>query len=198
MNDDRMSEKERRNRTLGDLLRQADPAGDGHSLDANEVAQWREETLRAARQSPRAAFLGGGGRAIPWLQPLAVTVAAGAIIVAGILYVAQRGAVRETAQVQSARPPTAALSSAPLSVADDTTPASAGQAGSRLASATEPAAAVAPVSPTVIPGVRSATPSPSAAIAAGASRSTRAIQFQAPGGTRIIWTLDPDFRMSGT
>ena len=40
--------------------------------------------------------------------------------------------------------------------------------------------------------------SPAAVATAATTRTGRTIQFRTPNGTRIIWTLDPDFRISGT
>lgn len=38
---------------------------------------------------------------------------------------------------------------------------------------------------------------PAAAVQAVAVQPTQ-VQFRTPGGTRIIWTLDPDFQLGGT
>ena len=217
MTDDRTSIEERQDQRLGELLRYADPVDDGRGPDAGEVAGWRQEMLRAARRSSRPGFFGARAVSMPWLQPLAVTVVSAAVLVAGVFYVGQRDPfvdptaldggrtvrhidVATTPQMPSARVPSSLVVSSPVassqaSSSDATTPTSATDEDSPPTTRLQE---VASASPPMTGDKQPGTPSPPVPVAASASRSARTIQFRGPNGTRIIWTLDPDFQMSGT
>ncbi len=167
------------------LLRDADPATDAPGLDPTEVAQMRRAITSAARK-------GNDSHRAPiawpaWMQPLpmrpawlspAVALATIGIVALGLWVVAgQLSVMPDQPAVSSDRPP--AIADQPAVI-----PAQP------VAAAADPQAMTVPV------------PSPGEALAATVAATndpsppdvrTRTVQFTAPRGTRIIWTLDPDF-----
>ena len=194
---------------LRKLLNLGDPAGDGHPPDAQEIAAMRRTVLNAVDT---------GAATRPWLSSslvtAAATVAVALIALAILLRAGPWGAVlqpetgpstpAETAPAASIDPAATAAES-PTAVAaerssepspEEVPQGMEPQAASEAAVAELPEAA-ANQRPEVAAGeLTLAAVEESLDIAAPvAARERRTVQFTAPGGTRIIWTLDPDFQL---
>jgi hypothetical protein len=192
------------------LLRRGDPAGDGRDPAPGEIAAWRQAILAEARGRPsgRYRFLWQGALAtaglvllvvlvIPFLRssstvPTAPRVADRAEPVIG-------DPVSPALPGESALPDPGAISpsgseAGPQAAMDSVAPALVAEGD------TDPPVVTAGASPA---GTIETAPPPdatpvragSAALAAATARPARTIQFTAPGGTRIIWKLDPGFAL---
>lgn len=156
---------------LASLLRDADPVAGDTGLDAVERARMRQAITTAADRHAVAGLWAGSWWG--WKQP--ALAAAALITVAGLAL----WALDRTTEMPSSN------------LAD--------------AGATDPVAVeVEPAAPTSSEPAPVATPftQPEDTTAAAVNdpsppdRQARTVQFTAPGGTRIIWTLDPDFELS--
>jgi len=168
---------------LREVLRGWDPARGDVGLDPAEAARMRRAVVEAGTRRPA------------WVPRLAWGSLAAAALV--LVALAGRGLVRETAP----EPPPAVATTPgatepgeePTTLAAATPPDSPEPEPLPIPPASEPAgvtvasSAAAPVVPE--PVVTANLPE------AAAARDPRQVQFTAPGGTRIIWTLDPDFRL---
>ena len=184
MKDDRrnLSDEE-----LGELLRLGDPAGDGQNPSREDIAAMRRTVLNAV--DPRVT-------ARPRLsRSLVATMATVAVALIALVILLQAGPWGEVLQPEPG--PVTPDESAPVA---DAGPAPAEPSGAEAVGPVEtaPLAAV-DERPEEGPAAAATEPSPDAiAISevpstAVAEREVRTVQFTAPGGTRIIWTLDPDF-----
>jgi hypothetical protein len=159
-------------------LRRNDPAGDGASLSREEVRAIRRSVL-AAHATPARRF-----------GVLQVALATAVLAVAAVaLWLALRGIGGEVGPVAAPQPPVVIVERAPAPPSPERAidavhaPAPAPQvAVTRPRNADLSPRAPAPVSP-VVARVAQAAP------AQGAER--RQIQFTTPGGTKIVWILDP-------
>ena len=192
---------------LRKLLNLGDPAGDGHPPDAQEIAAMRRTVLNAVDT---------GAATRPWLSSsfvtAAATVAVAHIALAILLRAGPWGTVLQPetgpatpAETAPAAPIDPAAAESPSAVAaepslepspEEVPQGMEPQAASEAAVAELPEAA-ANQRPEVAAGeLTLAAVEESLDIAAPvAARERRTVQFTAPGGTRIIWTLDPDFQL---
>jgi len=192
----RSGQKETRS-DLRRLLQAGDPAADGRAPDTDELAAWRHAALLEAGRAPAASLLR------PVLLPVAAALACAALL--AFLILDRAPAEGPAAPVMAQAPP-----AAPQAATDADTSASppAGPDGpdreltgvadgsvEQLARAEDvPAPALQPAAPAPAPLPAAMTPpDPSRPATAAVART---VQFTAPGGTRIIWTLNPDLRLS--
>lgn len=199
-----------RHDALARLLRDADPAGARPGLDGAERARLRQTVVEAARH--HAATQATAGTRPGWLKP--ALAAALLVAAAGLGYPLVAGrpgpsadAVAEDVPGAEVSPPPAPPALAPTSTSTFTpTPApppTDPTLDDRPAAATVAGTAPQPGTPEVAPTAGRAAvsfdelfdpaprritdqPSPPA-------RRARTVQFVAPRGTRIIWTLAPNF-----
>lgn len=181
---------------IGKLLRLGDPANDGSEPAREEVDAMRRTVLNAVDTR---------GSTRPWpsrsLVTAMATVAVALIALAILLQAGPWGEVLrpETGPATSAEPaPEAATPSTPtdpVAAAEEIPEAPVTEPSPDRANTAEvPDAAVA-----VLPaaaGERTALAAMEEApdvLPPTVAREPRTVQFTAPGGTRIIWTLDPDF-----
>jgi len=170
---------------LRELLNLGDPAGDGNEPGTKEITAMRRTVLNAIDTSPTARS---------WLSrpyaAVAATVVVALIALALLLRAGPWGAVLqpETGSVTPAEPLPATLIESATVVAE-----------SPEAQAAEPSADPAPVTESPMAAVDpvpiAAVEEPSDIIPPSAEREPLTVRFTAPGGTRIIWTLDPDFQL---
>ena len=167
---------------MGKLLKLGDPAGDGNDPTTDEIAAMRRTILNA---------VDSGAVARPWLSRSLVTASATvAVALIALTILLRTGPWGEVLQPETG--PATPAETAPAAPIDS----AATVAESPEAIAAEPSSEPSPepnpatasteevpqgVEPQVAPEV--------------ASREPRTVQFTAPGGTRIIWTLDPDFQL---
>ena len=208
-----MSDNERHNHdeargqpeTLTRLLRDADPAVGDPGMSRSEVAQMRRAITDAARDGNdrrRAPIAWPAWMRPEWTRPALTlaaigTVALGSWIVVGSPPAAPPAPVADagTASIPPVEPPAvipgqgavildqrAMISDQPAAVQDQPAPIP----DQPVATATGPPAAT--------------MPAPAAAETVAATHDlsprdvrSRTVQFTAPRGTRIIWTLNPDF-----
>ncbi|MBZ5638080.1 MAG: hypothetical protein LAO51_04895 [Acidobacteriia bacterium] len=150
------------------VLRRGDPAGDGRALPPHDVARMRRTVLTAAE---------GRQARVPWLAWAAAAVAVAVVMLAG------REMLRGPADVtgHGTAPPT-------------------------VAKTLEAPPAASPVKPREVPDVVAVRPArPAARRRAGtaarlpsggeAQRAPLLVQFTTPNGTRVIWKLDPEFKL---
>ena len=176
------------------LLRQGDPATDGEGLSAGEVARMRSAlvtALEARGRPPR----------LRW-RPVLATAAAAAFLLVLLLG-------RPTAEP----PATDDSQEQPALVATAEKPAAILEAAAGPSAAPEAAASARPA--THQPAVRRAassgptrrsqprlsrvamTPAAESEDVA-AARTARQIEFETPGGTRVVWVLDPAYQALST
>ena len=155
------------------LLRRGDPAGDGRDPAPGEIAAWRQTMLAEARGRSlgRGRFLWQGALATAGLVLLAVLI---------IPFLRPSPEVPPAPEIVDRGEPVAADTAAKAGPDLPTV-----TAGDPLAETIE----TAPY-PDDIPARAG-----DAALAAAAAYPARTIQFTAPGGTRIIWKLDPGFTL---
>jgi hypothetical protein len=171
---------------LGKLLRLGDPASDGHEPSREEVADMRRAVLNAV-DTPAAAH--------PWLSRSALAAAATvAVALIALAILLQAGPWGEVLQPETG--PATPAEPAPVAVTEP----------SRVEPLPEPApqievpGAVVAEAAVVVedPAAMAATETPSDVVPPAVGREARTVRFTAPGGTRIIWTLDPDFQVPVT
>jgi hypothetical protein len=169
-----MSERESENRRLRDLLRRGDPAADGREPDPAELARMRAAIL-AEPEAPRRT---------PLLVPLAAAAALAGALVAGWLL------SRPAPSPRTAGPPIAAggAEHAPQAPARSVVGAELPPEPTPPRGAAPPTSASAPPPVAVAPAAN-----PAAASDPGRKRSARQVQLRGPGGTKILWKLNPEF-----
>jgi hypothetical protein len=191
------------NARLRSLLRRCDPAGDGADPSPAEIAAWRRAILDAARPSAAPVRL--------WLWGAAALAAVAVLL---LVLVGPRMLRPEPAPAEPLRNArTAPLPARPApSQETESPPSDVTTAGRSLADSSPDGGTVPVASPdpspstvaAVVPAVtidaqtRPAAPGTldtAGAAARGTDRSARVIHFTAPGGTRIIWRLDPRFSL---
>jgi len=196
----------RRDNALTCLLRDADPAGGESELGPAERARMRQIVTDAAGQRSR----GWAGDWRGWVQP---AFAAATVITAlglGIWSIRSRpsdvpavvadagGTPAQTtpATVPPATPPASPLDNSPGPVTDFAASARPDTAEEPAAdAAAEPAPPASTDPQTTIDAVAQPEATTVAAVdqPSPSNRKSRTVQFTAPRGTRIIWTLDPNF-----
>ncbi len=194
-----------REEALRALLRAADPAAAARELSAVELARLRRATLDALRQRRRA-------RATMPRRAVALAAAALVALALGTLVRAhhatamrpERGAKRANASsgtFPAASPSPVALSTAQSASTLPTPPGAAAPAGTRPTASTRGRGSRRgrPSRPSPVgegPRLASALPAATAAQGIAPSRDPLPFQIQltTPGGTRIVWVLDPATR----
>lgn len=159
-------------RELRDLLRRGDPANDGSEPDPAERARLRAAVLDADKGNPST-------RPLP-----ALLLPAGAVITALLVLGLSWVVLRDRYPAEPA-PGTGreAVPASPIAEADDLPAAPLpGEPAPRLETESPLPAAVPPA-----PAQETATTDDDT------PRGPRTVRFTAAGGTRIIWTLDPEF-----
>ncbi|MFQ5743533.1 MAG: hypothetical protein ACE5HV_08080 [Acidobacteriota bacterium] len=161
------------------LLRRHDPAADGSEPWANELAAMRRAILQQAAER-RASWFG-----LSWTAIGAAAAVAGAVFAVALLLRLGPGAMTSGPQADRL--------SAEAGEESGTTPvAPSGGAGEEARADNESGQRAAPEGGAIEEPARER-----AATAAGhprPGRQARTVRFTAPRGTRIIWTLDPDFK----
>ena len=163
---------------LRDLLRRGDPAADDPGMPMEEIARLRRTIVTT------------GGRRAALRGPAAWAAVAAALLL--LVLAVDRGGF----PTHTPRPPGGPVPGsipvpppAPVATADPggapapsvaAKPIPAGEA--RRPARPQPPAE--PAAPAMAPGGDVTT-----------ARNMRQVQFTAPGGTRILWTLDPDFQL---
>ncbi len=199
-----MNDNERRNHdeargqpeALTRLLRDTDPAADDPGMNPTEVAQMRRAITAAARDGSdrhRAPLASSAWMRRPWMRPALALATIGIValslwVLVGPPPAVPAGSVADAGvgapSTPSVEPPVmipgqpAVISDQPVPIPDQ-----------RVAAAPDPQAMTVPA------------PRPAEALAETAAPNdpsppdirARTVQFTAPRGTRIIWTLDPDF-----
>ena len=176
---------------LRDLLRAGDPH-QGERLDDVTAVRIRARMLDAARPaSSRRA------RRVPVLAAATATVAVALLAV--WLWETPVPAIREAPAPEALAPRFEPAMQAPEILVPRFEPAT--RAPDLVGPSAPALPASAPVAPAVVADGASA-PAVATVVAesgpqtAAATREARHLRFTAPGGTRIIWTLDPDFEAS--
>lgn len=168
---------------VGEVLRAGDPH-QGQALDVAERQRILTHLRAAARVTPAASAFG----------PLAWAAMATAVLAVAIAWLAWPGGppvVPENVQAPALPAPPPTVVTAEESPAEATTPPAIVETTPEalhpalLAEAVE----TAPTEPVAVE--IAASPSPRL------DRQPRSVQFTAPRGTRIIWTLDPEFDLGG-
>lgn len=169
------------------LLKEGDPAADGLNPDAGELSRWRRQVLTASEAGTRSQE----GRR--WLLPVSAVATAAAL--AGLVFLLPQSPVempapgaitrqmppRNAEPVPQPAPPTPILASGDIAQADPVLPAGDETgSGAILSPDSQPTTSVSP------PPV---SPPQDVALAA------RTVHFTAPGGTRVIWTLNPELEL---
>jgi len=197
---------------LGKLLRLGDPVGDGREPSCDEIAAMRRTVLNAV--DTRAATR-------PWLSRSLVTAAATvAVALIALAILLQAGPWGEVLQPETGpatpaetAPATAGAEASsqeiepqadPGAATGTPTPAVPTEAVAAVEEApeavmTEPSrdpatVGEAPVDPEAPPTLAAVEEAPLIDPLA-VEREPRTVHFTTPGGTRIIWTLDPDFEL---
>ena len=178
MNDRHETESPDRNDDLARLLRHGDPADDGRAPDPVELAEMRQSIVAAADESaPSPGFLTPTGG---WRIPVPLMAATGLAVVAlGVWLVWSPGTPESSGTAASPPAEPKETIAAPIPELPETAPA--GEEAPPLVADGPPA-----------PAAEAAGP-PAESVAAGDEREARVVHFTAPRGTRIIWTLDPNF-----
>jgi len=187
---------------LARLLRAADPAAGDAGLNPVERARMRQAITETADQHAASGLWTGGWQG--WMKP---ALAAAAVIIVVGLAVGTFGRNPEDppgevadAGVTAPEPPTSVANPVPGTMPESSeTP----ELITALDPVTDPvSAAVDPTTPpNPEPATTAATPVSSPESTAVAivddpsppDKQARTMQFTAPRGTRIIWTLDPNF-----
>jgi hypothetical protein len=196
-NEERGMDESRRQKNLHDkalstLLRRGDPAGDGRDPSPAEVAAWRQTVLAAARDR-----LPGRYRQA-WNVAMAT---AGLLLLAVLLVPLLRPSTvaPPSPQVADLGEPAAPDQVAPPARGTGALPDSEPTGRGRETTDTIASGRVDPKTASH-PGAGAIRPADTMPPASGASHlesaapsPARTIRFTAPGGTRIIWKLDPGF-----
>ena len=167
---------------LGKLLKLGDPAGDGNDPTTDEIAAMRRTVLNA---------VDSGAVARPWLSRSLVTASATvAVALIALTILLRTGPWGEVLQPETG--PATPAETAPAAPIDS----AATVAESPEAIAAEPSSGPSPEPTPATAGTEEVPQGVESQIAPEvARRGPRTVQFTAPGGTRIIWTLDPDFQL---
>jgi len=166
------------------LLMEGDPADDGRDPDPVELSSWRRRALAATWTGRQP----GGWH---WrLLPLA-TMAAAAIVAVIFALLPQAPVKLPEPATMTRNVPADGVVTAPVAVPAPPifTQGDTREPDARLLvqDQMEPA-----LSPAVQPHISvSSSPSPPAGVAV----TTRTVHFTAPGGTRVIWTLNPELQL---
>ena len=177
---------------LGRLLRAGDPAGDGRDPDRNELLTWRRQTLNAAGSDQ--GLLSRRTRLLPLMAATAAVVLAAMFFFLPERPTPTSQAPQIAVTPPPARPATEPEEGVPAAVPESTAPL-AEQPPLLIATSPPAEAVTTEVDATLQPNRVAAVASTSGAevIPAAASRT---LQFTAPGGTRLIWTLNPDLQLN--
>jgi hypothetical protein len=186
---------------LRSLLQEGDPAADGLAPDVTELHRWRRQTLNAARVEPSSPG---------WRRPLVpLATLAGAAVVASLFLFLPLGENRMTPLDQPTQEPRIAdgglLPQSPALPLAQAQP----QANQNSSVPPEPAppARITPQStpesgpleagnrPTASSAPSTLTPPPAAPATDVVLATARTVHFTAPGGTRVIWTLNPELEL---
>lgn len=154
-----------------ELLRRGDPAADGRELDAAELARMRRTIVAAAGDAaPRSLGL--------WWLAVPSAVAAGLLLLV----------------LRTAEPPEPLAAVVPIAV-----PAPAAPVVSTPAPSPTQVARVEPP-PRTRRRVRAPKPAPAVQPQAAEAvvAQARQLEFQTPGGTRVVWVLDPHFTLDSS
>jgi len=196
-----MSDHELRpeHRSLRELLRGADPAAAAERLPPEAVAAMRRRTLEEAEAHAEATGISG----IPWSR-----VAAGAATLVVVLGLAL--AVDRDRWLPSPSDPTPTTADRPAEDPGAAATDGDGRTPDPSPGTEQPVADTPPKTgtPDTRPGASGAVagavppPPPPSREDAGTApadrrRKPRDLRFTTPGGTEIIWTLDPDFELPG-
>lgn len=178
---------------LRKLLKLGDPAGDGNDSTTDEIAAMRRTILNA---------VDSGAVARPWLSRSLVTASATvAVALVALTILLRTGPWGEVLQPETG--PATPAESEPAA-ATGPTPTALPEPVASLDEGAAEVVTAPPTDPTVVADVPHAAENPPAIASADDSqgivsptveREPRTVQFTAPGGTRIIWTLDPDFEL---
>jgi hypothetical protein len=213
--EERVMDRSNRHKGLDDdelraLLRRGDPAGDGHDPAPGEIAAWRQTMLATARERlpGRYRYLWQGALATAGLALLVVLIIpflrpSSELSIAPV--VADLGEPVVADPVPSPLPGTGAPTASDTALPGSTeanparwdeagAPTFAGESGPDRPTVTAAVDPVDIIEPTLSPDEIPAQVG-DAALATAVARPARTIQFTAPGGTRIIWRLDPGFSL---
>ncbi len=191
-----MSSNRKPETDLTRLLRRGDPALEGESLPPTDVARMRRSMLAAIEAAVRPPLL-------PWRPVLAAAGSVALVFALGVAWwrLGPPAGSREeklAVVVGVPEPPGQMLPAEPAGASRGT--AAAQQQLTRSAPAP---GAITPASrPARKP--RPARPGPAAPRAAPASpagaavHAARQVEFETPGGTRVVWVLDPYFSLHPT
>jgi len=178
---DRLRHKE--DLQLRRLLKAGDPAADGRDPDSTELGRWRRQALTATEAASRTPLWRR-----PWM-PLAAAATAALLAVVFLLPSEQPGESSSLAIITQ-QVPAGVDASLPNDRPELATDAPAEAPGQQIPTlAQDPSPPRTASIPTPAP---SRSDAPPAAVVLAASRTVR---FTAPGGTRIIWTLNPDLEL---
>ena len=180
-------QQDRLNMNLSAILKAGDPATDDREPDRQEMATWRQRMLTEAHRSspPR--------RPRRLLVPAAASLIAAALAMALLIHLL-RPSANETVHTEPLKSQISQAQPEEQSVSPTTgdTPSLADSGAG-----TDPVSLLAEAEPATEPGpardigTQSAPPPPTpAAPAPLVAAAQRTIHFTAPGGTRVIWTLN--------
>jgi hypothetical protein len=170
--------QEPRDEALRELLRRGDPVGDGREPTPEEVALMRREVLDATRTRSGAALL-------HWWRPAAAVAAM--VVMALAAWLVLRDADSTTPIPHETRETAAATGPGP-----ETVEAAPAEPQPTHDSMTDDAHETEQVR---IAAAGTAPPGTEVSATTTEDRSARTIRFTTRNGTRIIWTLDPDFEI---
>jgi hypothetical protein len=173
-----------RDEALGELLRRGDPVGDGCEPTPEEIAHMRRQVLDAAGTHISGPWL-------LWWRPAAAVMAV--VVVALAAWVVLRDADSSSPATRRARATdNGAEQSAQIAETIPEEPAGPPEpqpAGDSLTDQAPESEQVRIASANTDPNGTSVSTTPTE------DRSARTIRFTTRNGTRIIWTLDPDFEI---
>jgi hypothetical protein len=175
------------------LLQAGDPAADDRDPDPAELNRWRRKTLTAAET---------GSSTAAWWRPLLPVAAVVAVAVLAAIYLLPSGEPGESSSPAVITQQTPVDDGAP---APEVQPAvEADTSGGhtepdRLLLAQEQSGNFAGVSPGMMqeisPAAAPVPPAPDSPVADVVLAAARTVHFTAPGGTRVIWTLNPELEL---
>jgi hypothetical protein len=193
---------------LGNLLRLGDPASDGREPSRDQIAAMRRAVLNSVdtRATTRPRF---SRSLVTAMATLAVALVALVILLqagpwgevlqpeTGPATTADPAPVTDTEPTPVESPVTEAIDpveTAPLVAAEEDPAAAATDPSPDAIGISEvPSTTVAEVPSADAVQQAASVGAPESPGAADTGREARTVQFTAPGGTRIIWTLDPEF-----
>lgn len=190
----------RDDRELARLLRAGDPASDGLDPDQAELQTWRRQTLNAVAENTGEAWrrthmvaLSGLAAAtavalaVLFLRPTTGPAEPGSQIAEAVTPTREETPVREAPQIALSQPSTRSTTETTSPIAQEL-PLLVGTSPPAEADTAEDDAQSQPA--------RVATVATTPAVAVIPAAASRTLQFTAPEGTRIIWTLNPEFRLN--